>query len=115
MHKGLSGVLSDLNNVVKISVVEFFIDHYLGDYTPYIEIVKQKGLNPEETKSLIKRGMIIISTKCNDCPCKWTDEDGSEIKGVQEIAVTPVDEQIENRNLVKWLDEVKNALRQSIS
>lgn len=110
-HKGLEGVLNDLHGLVEIAVVEFSIDHYLGDYTPFVRLVKRGGLTPEEIKSINQRGMVILSTECNDCECSYQDEEQKNISGVQVIAVTPIDKSVENRNLVKWIEDIKAALK----
>lgn len=109
-HKGLEGVINDLKQLVEIQIVEYTIDHDHSDYTPFVRIVKEGGLTPEEVKSLNKRGMVIFSTLCSKCNCAYKDENGNEIPGVQVIAVTPIDKSVENRNMTKWIEEIKDAL-----
>lgn len=109
-HTGILSLKGALKNVLEVVTIDFTTIHEIEDYLPLVKVSKIGGLMPSEMKVIFEKGMIPIATKCNDCPCKFLDEDGNEIKGVQEIYLTPIDPTVENRNQTEWVKEIKKAV-----
>lgn len=111
VHEGVPGLINSLGNSVKVTKVYETKDHYLKDYTPYVEVKVKGRLNPEHWKIIqAQKGMIVLDVRCGLCDCLDFSGAGNEQldrqSGFISIALTPIDEAYEREQINDWVDEL---------
>lgn len=114
VHESIPSIVNALGSAVKVATVWETKDHYLKDYTPFVQIITKGRINPEMWKVIqAEKGMIVLDARCGLCDCLdlSTSGQGEEeiVKkaGYMTLAVTPINEAYERDQINDWVDELQ--------
>lgn len=112
VHEAIPGLVNALPNNVKVTTVWETKDHYLKDYTPYVELKVKGRLNPEHLKVIqAQKGMIFLDIRCGLCDCLDSSGTGEEkvekVGGFVSIALTPIISSYESDQMDDWVEELQ--------
>lgn len=112
VHESIPGLVNALPNTVKVTTVYETKDHYLKDYTPYVELKVRGRLNPEHLKVIqAQKGMIFLDIRCGLCDCLDSSGSGEEkiekVGGFVSIALTPINQAYESDQMNDWVEELQ--------
>lgn len=115
-HESIPSIVNALGSAVKVSTIWETKDHYLKDYTPYVQIITKGRINPQMWKVIqAEKGMIVLDARCGLCDCidlttSGNNPEEDEVKrkgGFVTLAVTPINEAYERDQINDWVDELQ--------
>lgn len=111
VHESIPSLVNALGNNVKVSTVWETKDHFLKDYTPYVQVIVKGRLTPTHWEIIqAQKGMITLDARCGICDCIDVDGKGVMLQGSEgfmTFAFTPIQDAVEKANMTEWVRELQ--------